>query len=170
MSTTKKRMTKEEREKYTADNQAKPESWPLPVPRLATWKAAGAKDHRGPVVTNPTQVKEYLASFLSGMDKEAFVVIYLDHRNHVLTAEYTPGTVDHAAVYCREVMVKALEVHATGIILAHNHPGGSLEPSEGDKMHTRQVQGACKHLGITVHDHLIATNESFFSFRQSGLL
>ena len=65
---------------------------------------------------------------------EAFVTMYLDHRNHVLeTVLNSEGTVDHTAVYPREVLKKALELNATGIIFSHNHPAGSLSHRKGTK-------------------------------------
>jgi DNA repair protein RadC len=116
-----------------------------------------------------------VASFLKGQigskPKEVFAVLFLDHRNHLLRFEILQeGTVDHTAVYPREILRRALDLHATGIILSHNHPGGSLEASEGDKQLTRQILTASRALGITVHDHLILTAEGHFSFRQTGLL
>ena len=80
------------------------------------------------------------------------------------------GTVDHTAVYPREILRKALDLNASGILLAHNHPGGSLEASEGDRQLTRQIVTAARAMGLTVHDHLIVTAEGHFSFRQAGLL
>jgi DNA repair protein RadC len=80
------------------------------------------------------------------------------------------GTVDHTAVYPREIFKKALELNASGLILSHNHPGGSLEASEGDRQLTRQIVTAARALGISVHDHLIVTHEGHFSFRQAGFL
>jgi DNA repair protein RadC len=68
------------------------------------------------------------------------------------------------------VLKKALDLKATGIIFSHNHPAGSLEPSEGDKQLTCQILNGARALGITVHDHLIVTHEGHFSFRQAGLL
>ena len=97
--------------------------------------------------------------------------MYLDHRNHILDVVLEgEGTVDHTAVYPREICRRALELKASGVILAHNHPGGSLEPSEGDRALTRQVSTAAKALGVTVHDHLIVAHEGHFSFRHAGLL
>ena len=99
------------------------------------------------------------------------MVVFLDHRNHLLAYEILQeGTVDHTAVYPREILKRALEFHATGLVLAHNHPAGSLEPSEGDKALTRQILAASRALGVTVHDHLILAAEGHFSFRQAGLL
>lgn len=143
---------------------------PPTVPPVS-WSEARADYERGPVVTSPDDVVTYFAKYIGGRDKEAFVTMYLDHRNHVLeTVLNSEGTVDHTAVYPREVLKKALELNATGIIFSHNHPAGSLEPSEGDKQLTRQIITAARALGITVHDHLIVTHEGHFSFRTAGLL
>lgn len=143
---------------------------PPTVPPVS-WSEARTDYERGPVVTSPDDVVAYFAKYIGGRDKEAFVTMYLDHRNHVLeTVLNSEGTVDHTAVYPREVLKKALELNATGIIFSHNHPAGSLEPSEGDKALTRQIITAARALGITVHDHLIVTHEGHFSFRTAGLL
>ena len=143
---------------------------PPTVPPVS-WSEARADYERGPVVTSPDDVVAYFAKYIGGRNKEAFVTMYLDHRNHVLeTVLNSEGTVDHTAVYPREVLKKALELNATGVIFSHNHPAGSLEPSEGDKQLTRQILTASRALGITVHDHLIVTHEGHFSFRTAGLL
>ena len=143
---------------------------PPTVPPVS-WSESRADYERGPVVTSPDDVVAYFAKYIGGRNKEAFVTMYLDHRNHVLeTVLNSEGTVDHTAVYPREVLKKALDLNATGIIISHNHPAGSLEPSEGDKALTRQILTASRALGITVHDHLIVTHEGHFSFRQAGLL
>jgi DNA repair protein RadC len=98
--------------------------------------------------------------------------MFLDHRNHVLDCQLMQeGTVDHTAVYPREIFKKAFALGtASGLILSHNHPAGSLEPSEGDKQLTRQILTAARALGFTVHDHIIVAHEGHFSFRQAGLL
>ena len=145
------------------------EEWPEPTPRLAKWSGVHP-GQRGPTITSPDDVVSYLKSLLGTMNKEVFVTIYLDHRNHLIYSDYQQGTVDHTAVYPREILSTVLAFDATGIIIAHNHPAGSLEPSEGDKQLTRQIITAARAMGITVHDHLIITNESHFSFRQAGLL
>jgi DNA repair protein RadC len=126
---------------------------------------------RGTVIASPQDVASFLKGQIGSKPKEVFAVLFLDHRNHLLRFEILQeGTVDHTAVYPREILRRALDLHATGIILSHNHPGGSLEASEGDKQLTRQILTASRALGITVHDHLILTAEGHFSFRQTGLL
>ena len=77
---------------------------------------------------------------------------------------------DHAAVYPRQILKRALDLGATSCILSHNHPAGSLEPSEGDKALTRQIVTGARALGVSIHDHLIVTHEGHYSFRQAGLL
>ena len=105
------------------------------------------------------------------MNNEVFLALYLDHRNQILDCvAMSQGTVDHAAVYPREIFKKAHELNATGIILGHNHPAGSLSPSEADRSLTRQIVEGGRTMGITVHDHLIVAHEGSFSFRQAGML
>jgi DNA repair protein RadC len=126
---------------------------------------------RGRSVTSPEDVTVFLREQIGSHPREIFTTLFLDHRNHLLAFEHLQeGTVDHTAVYPREILRRTLELHATGLILAHNHPAGSLEPSEGDKQLTRQIMTAARAMGITVHDHLILTAEGHFSFRQAGLL
>ena len=144
---------------------------PPPTVPLVSWAEARADYQRGPVMGSPAEAVEYFKRYIGGKKTEAFLTMYLDHRNHVLDVVLNQeGTVDQTAVYPREVLKKALELEATGIIFSHNHPAGSLEPSEGDKQLTRQILTAARALGITVQDHLIVTHEGHFSFRQAGLL
>ena len=144
---------------------------PAPTVPVVSWAEARAEYERGPVIGSPDSAAEYFSKYIGGKKTEAFLTMYLDHRNHVLDVVLNQeGTVDHTAVYPREVLKKALELDATGILFSHNHPAGSLEPSEGDKALTRQILTAARALGITVHDHLIVTHEGHFSFRQAGLL
>ncbi len=145
----------------------------LPPPTVppTTWAEARADYKRGPVVSGPEDAIAYFQQYIGGKPKEAFLAMFIDHRNHVLDCVLMQeGTVDHTAVYPREILKKALDLNATGLIFSHNHPAGSLEPSEGDKALTRQILTASRALGITVHDHIIVAHEGHFSFRQAGLL
>ena len=126
---------------------------------------------RGRILSSPSEVAMYIREELGDRPREVFMVMYLDHRNHMLDCrEVQEGTVDHAAVYPREILKTALHINATGLILAHNHPAGSLSPSEADRSLTRQIQDAARAMGVTVHDHLIVAAEGSFSFRQAGIL
>jgi DNA repair protein RadC len=126
---------------------------------------------RGRPLAGPGDAADFLRGQIGAKPREVFAVLYVDHRNHLLSYEaLQEGTVDHTAVYPREILGKALDLNASGLLLAHNHPGGSLEASEGDRQLTRQIVTAARAMGITVHDHLIVTTEGHFSFRQAGLL
>ena len=80
------------------------------------------------------------------------------------------GTVDHAPVYPREVVRRALELSASAVILVHNHPSGDPTPSQADITMTREVVEAARSLRIAVHDHLVVGRQGVASFRALGLL
>jgi DNA repair protein RadC len=80
------------------------------------------------------------------------------------------GTVDEAAVHVREVIRRALDYHATAIILVHNHPSGDPGPSNQDIKLTREIVEAGKHLNIVVHDHIIVGARGSSSLRSLGLI
>jgi DNA repair protein RadC len=136
------------------------------------WRLARREEvPRGRSLASPSEVALFVREELGHRPREVFMVMYLDHRNHVLECrEVQEGTVDHAAVYPREILKAALHLNATGMILAHNHPAGSLFPSEADRSLTRQIQEAGRAMGVTVHDHLIVAAEGSFSFRQAGMM
>jgi DNA repair protein RadC len=136
------------------------------------WRLARREEvFRGRSISTPSEVALFVREELGDRPREVFFVMYLDHRNRVLSCRLVQeGTVDHAAVYPREILKDALRLNATGVILAHNHPAGSLVPSEADRQLTRQIQDAARPMGVTVHDHLIVASEGSFSFRQAGLL
>lgn len=95
----------------------------------------------------------------------------LDKKNQLIADEVmNHGTVDHAPVYPREVMRRALELSASAIILVHNHPSGDPTPSQADIEMTRQVIEAGRSLRITVHDHLVAGRHGVASFKALGLI
>jgi DNA repair protein RadC len=145
----------------------------LPAPTIPpiTWAEARADYKRGAKVSGPEDAVRYFQKYVGGKTTESFLCMYLDTRNHVLDVVLeSEGTVDHTAVYPREILKRALELKAAGILISHNHPGGSLEPSEGDKDLTRRILVAARALGISFHDHLVVAHEGHFSFRQAGLL
>jgi DNA repair protein RadC len=102
---------------------------------------------------------------------EQFRILFLDRKNKLLRDEVqSHGTVDHTPVYPREVVKRALELGASAIILAHNHPSGDPTPSSADVEMTKQIVDAAKTLDITVHDHLIIGRSGHASLRQLGLM
>jgi len=124
-----------------------------------------------PVLGNWNKLIEYLTALLAREQVEQARVLYLDNRNRLLADEMQGrGTVNHTPVYPREVVKRALELHATGLVLAHNHPSGDPTPSREDIAMTREIKAASDALGISLHDHVIIAGSQWLSFRQAGLL
>jgi DNA repair protein RadC len=127
--------------------------------------------HRRSVLTSWSAVRDYLKASLRGRTREAFRVLYLDKANQLIADELMgEGTVDHAPVYPREVMRRALELAASSCCLVHNHPTGSSTPSRADIDMTRQVVDAGRALGIAVHDHFLVAGDEVVSFKGLGLM
>ncbi len=124
-----------------------------------------------PVLTNWNALLTYLNAEISRERVEQFHVLFLDNRNRLLADEAQQrGTVNHTPVYPREVAKRALELHATALILVHNHPSGDPTPSRDDIAMTQQIKAATAALSIVLHDHIIVGNGQWFSFRKEGLL
>ena len=124
-----------------------------------------------PVLNNWDRLMAYLNAGMSRERVEQFRVLFLDNRNHLLADEAQQrGTVNHTPVYPREVAKRALELHATALILVHNHPSGDPTPSRDDIAMTQQIKAAALALSIVLHDHIVVGNGRWLSFRREGLL
>ncbi|HVI33766.1 RadC family protein [Phenylobacterium sp.] len=124
-----------------------------------------------PLLTAWSQVRDYLRAAMAAEPREQFRVLFLDRRNHLIADEVMwRGSVDHAPVYPREVCRRALELNASAVVLAHNHPGRDPTPSAADIEMTRQVVEACRALRIAVHDHLLVAGEEVVSLRAQGVM
>jgi DNA repair protein RadC len=124
-----------------------------------------------PVITSWSQLLAYVKLALAHEAREQFRVLFLDKKNQLIADEVmNHGTIDHAPVYPREVMRRALELDASGVILVHNHPAGAVQPTAADVDVTRQVVAAARALRIAVHDHLLVAGRAVVSFRAQGLL
>lgn len=127
--------------------------------------------HHRDVLSSTTAVTAYLRAALGGKSREAFHVLFLDKANQLILDERMgEGTVDHAPVYAREVMRRALEVAASSCCLAHNHPTGGATPSGADIEMTRRVVEAGRALGVVVHDHFLVAGDQVVSFKSLGLM
>ena len=103
--------------------------------------------------------------------QEYFLAIYLDGANHLVNTEVISiGTLNQTLVHPREVFSYAIEKRCTSLILAHNHPSGVLSASLSDINITKRLQESAKILGIDVLDHVIFTNDGFYSFNEEGIL
>jgi DNA repair protein RadC len=124
-----------------------------------------------PILTNWPKLLAYLKAVLAHDPVEQARVLYLDGRNRLLADEAQGrGTVNHSPLYPREVVKRALELHATALILAHNHPSGDPTPSREDIATTREIKAAAEALRIALHDHVIIARARHLSFRHEGLL
>jgi DNA repair protein RadC len=139
-------------------------------------EAAGHRLARGAIADRPllsswSAVLEYCRATMAFAAREQFRVLFLDRRNHLIADEVQGrGTVDHTPVYPREVARRALELSATAIILAHNHPSGDPTPSAADIRMTRELIGVLDPLGILIHDHIILGREGHASFKGLKLI
>lgn len=123
------------------------------------------------VISSWSALLAYVKTALAHEAREQFRVLFLDKKNQLIADEVmNRGTVDHAPVYPREVMRRALELSASAVILVHNHPSGDPTPSSADIDMTRQVMEAARALRIAVHDHLVVGRQGVASFKALGLM
>jgi DNA repair protein RadC len=143
----------------------------LKLVQAASLRAARAEVMEAPVLNNWDRLIEYLTLALARERIEQFRVLFLDSRNRLIADEaQARGTVNHTPVYPREVVKRALDLHATALILVHNHPSGDPTPSNADLEMTEQIRDAAAVLSITLHDHVIIGNGRWLSFRAEHLL
>lgn len=151
----------------------------LSTASVAALKAAGAAATlmlREQVVDRPvigswTALLDYLTVALKYEPAEQLRLLFLDRKNVLITDEVQQrGTVDQTPVYPREVTRRALELHASAVIMVHNHPSGDPSPSTADIDITRQVADALRAVDIALHDHLIIGRAGHVSLRAEGLL
>ncbi|MDP6426565.1 MAG: DNA repair protein RadC [Rhodospirillales bacterium] len=134
--------------------------------RLAREEITGA-----PVLSSWQSLLDYCRATMGHAKNEQFRLFYLNKKNTVIADELQQvGTVDHTAVYPREVVKRALDLGATAIIMVHNHPSGDTKPSRGDIEMTQAVKEVSEKLGIQLHDHVIVGKSGASSFKSMGLL
>ncbi|WP_280152617.1 DNA repair protein RadC [Piscinibacter sp. XHJ-5] len=124
-----------------------------------------------PVFDSPQRVKDYLRLKLAAHEHEVFAVLFLDAQHHLIRLEEMfRGTLSQTSVYPREVVKRALQLHAGAVILAHNHPSGVAEPSRADEFLTRTLAAALQMIDVRVLDHLVVGKAEVVSFAERGLL
>ncbi|WP_338356681.1 RadC family protein [Yeosuana marina] len=122
-------------------------------------------------ITSSASVFELMQPIIGELQHEEFWIIFLNNSNKVIHKnQLSKGGITGTLVDVRLVLKQALEVGATGLILAHNHPSGTLKPSEADKQITNKLKLASESLDIKVLDHLIVTEKNYFSFADENIL
>lgn len=140
------------------------------LPELAL-RLARSEACRRPVIASWGALVAYVRAATAHRPREQFRALYLDRRNILMRDELlAEGTVDHAPVYPREVVRRALELSASAMILVHNHPSGDPEPSRADIEMTRKIVDAARLFGLQVHDHLVIGSQGTASFKSLGLI
>jgi DNA repair protein RadC len=120
-------------------------------------------------IKSPKDAHEILSVYMSGLDRENFVVAMVDTKNKIIGINtVSVGNLDSAPVHPREVFKPAILSNAAGIFLAHNHPSGDTTPSEPDVNITKRLVEAGNILGIKVLDHLIISNDRYTSLLEIG--
>ncbi|NCO63196.1 MAG: JAB domain-containing protein [Flavobacteriales bacterium] len=122
-------------------------------------------------IASSASVFELMQPMLGELQHEEFWIIYLNNANKVIQKnQLSKGGITGTLVDVRLVLKQALEVGATSLVLVHNHPSGTLKPSEADKQLTQKLKHASESLDIKVLDHLIVTEKAYFSFADENLL
>ncbi len=124
-----------------------------------------------PILQSWKALLDYCRLAMADSSKEQFRLLFLDKKNKLISDEIQQvGTVDQTPVYPREVVKRALELGASAIIMAHNHPSGDSSPSKADIEMTENVERALLAVDIKLHDHLIIATDNHFSFAGNGLI
>ena len=143
----------------------------LKIVALATRRLARTGVQNQPLLASWQALIDYLTIDMAHLRHERVRALYLDTKNRLIGDELlTEGTLDEAVIQPREVVKKALDLGAAALIMVHNHPSGSPEPSRADIQITYKIAEAARMLGITLHDHVIIGKEGHVSLRAKGLV
>ena len=122
-------------------------------------------------INRPDKVRDYLRLVFAGKEREVFLLVLLDAHHRVIEAiELFLGTLNQANVYPREVVKSALKYNAAGVIIAHNHPSGSAEPSSDDLATTMKLKQALALIDVKVLDHFVVAGNECLSFAERGII
>lgn len=126
---------------------------------------------RAPALSSPRAVWRHLTLSLRDAERERFVALCLNTRNELIREHVVSlGSLNASIVHPREVFKPAIACAAAGIVIAHNHPSGDPAPSREDRAVTSAIAEAGRTLDIPLHDHVIVGADSYFSFKDAGLL
>lgn len=143
----------------------------LRVVTIAATRLARQQVREAPVISSWQALLDYLTIDMAHLTVERVRVLYLNTKNMLILDDLVgEGSIDEAAIHPREVIRRALDIGASALILVHNHPSGSPEPSRADIDITNRIAEAGRLLGVTVHDHLVIGREGHVSLREKGLI
>jgi DNA repair protein RadC len=163
----------EGRSRYLALLHSEPAVWtrPLFLAREIWCRTYNKEMTERSLLDTPSASRDFLRMYFYGKATESFVVLFLDARMKLIAIEEMfKGTLTQTSVYPREVMRRALDLHASGIMLAHNHPSGDTTPSHADIRLTSTIKAAGTVLDIQVIDHLIVGANTVVSLGEEGVM
>ena len=138
---------------------------------IASRRMTRGEISKKPVLSSWQALIDYLTTDMAHLTVERVRILYLDTKNRLIEDHHLgDGSIDEAAIHPREVIRRAMDVGASAMILVHNHPSGSPEPSRADIQITQRIAEAGRLLGVTVHDHVIIGREGHTSLRTKGLI
>lgn len=130
-----------------------------------------ANDKKKEYISRSSDIADYLRATLEYRKQEVFAVVFLNRGNKITHIEIiSEGGMTGTVADPRIILKKSLEHDATAIILCHNHPSGHLRPSMADELLTQKIKQAAAYFDIRIMDHIIVSNEGYFSFADEGLL
>ena len=115
-------------------------------------------------------IKEYLKEKIGKEKKEYFITLYFDTKNNLIVDEISVGILNASLIHPREVFNKAIVNSASHIVIAHNHPSEDPTPSQDDINTTQRLIESGKIIGISIIDHIIVSNKSYYSFKENKLI
>jgi DNA repair protein RadC len=130
-----------------------------------------AAEHFRTKIQGSKDIASYLQARLEYRKQEVFAVVYLNRGNRILSLEtISEGGLTGTVADPRIILKKALEQDATSLVLCHNHPSGNLTPSKADEQLTQKIKQAAALMDIAVLDHIIVSQEGYFSFADEGMI
>lgn len=130
-----------------------------------------SQESKKDIFTYSKDAAKYLKTLLQHKQHEVFAVLFLNHSNRLLHTEIiSEGGMAATVIDIRILLKKALQYNATRLILSHNHPSGNIQPSQQDEAITQKIKVAAAALDITINDHIIVSNEGYYSFADNGIL
>jgi DNA repair protein RadC len=143
----------------------------LKIVQAAALRLLEERIEERPVLGSWQALLDYLRADMAHAPIERVRVLFLNSKNALIANETMwEGSVDESAVYIREIMRRALDLHATAIIVVHNHPSGDPSPSQQDIRLTRDLAAAGRNLNVTLHDHVIVAGGGHASLKGLGLI
>ncbi|WP_226016698.1 DNA repair protein RadC [Novosphingobium sp. FKTRR1] len=143
----------------------------LKIVGVSALRLARSAVREKPVLSSWQALIDYLHIDMAHLNHERVRVLYLDTQNRLIVDDVlSDGTLDESAIYTREIIRKAMDIGAASMILVHNHPSGSPQPSRADIQVTQKIIEAARLLNISVHDHVIIGREGHVSMKAKGLI